>query len=66
MSRLLKVVPLRALVALDGRIDFARNRLQRTTEADPAFEHRVKLLCELVKKRDEALTTMPRFNPPAA
>ena len=31
-------VPFRAIAALEERINLARVRLQRTTEADPAFE----------------------------
>ena len=42
-------------MALDNRIDLARTRLQWTTELDPAFERRVKVLVELVRKRDAVL-----------
>jgi hypothetical protein len=60
------IVPLRALVALEERVNLARVRLQRTTEVDPAFEHRVKDLVELVRKRDHALSAAGPFLPPAA
>ncbi|MBZ5620080.1 MAG: hypothetical protein LAQ69_15350 [Acidobacteriia bacterium] len=42
-------------MTIEERVELARARLQRTTEADPAFEHRVKVLAELVRKRDLAL-----------
>jgi hypothetical protein len=60
------VVPLRSLVALEERVNLARGRLQRTTEADPAFERRVQVLVELVRKRDHALSGDGPFLPPAA
>ena len=59
-------VPFRAIAALEERINLARVRLQRTTEADPAFERRVRVLVELVKKRDDALWGEGPFLPPAA
>jgi hypothetical protein len=60
------VIPLRALVALEERVNLARLRLQRTTEVDPAFERRVRVLVELVRKRDHALSDDGPFLPPAA
>jgi|HubBroStandDraft_4_1064222.scaffolds.fasta_scaffold115487_3 hypothetical protein len=66
MSHSTNVVPLRALAALEERVNIARVRLQRTTEADPAFERRVKTLVELVRKRDHALSGDAPFLPPAA
>jgi hypothetical protein len=61
-----KVVPLRALVALEDRVTLARVRLQRTSEVDPAFESRVRALVELVRKRDHALSGDGLLRPPAA
>ncbi len=60
------VVPLRGLAALDEQVQVARARLQRTTEADPAFERRVRTLVALVRKRDRALSGDRLFPPPAA
>ena len=60
------VVQLPDLVALDERVDRARARLQRTTEADPAFERRVQTVVELVRKRDRASFGDGLFRPPAA
>lgn len=57
---------MRALVALEERVNLARLRLQRTTEVDPAFERRVRVLVELVRKRDHALSDDGPFLPPAA
>ena len=61
-----KVVPLRALVALEERVTAARGCLQQTSERDPAFERRVKVLVELVRKRDRAFSSEDPFLPPAA
>ena len=60
------VVPFRALAALEERVTLARVRLQRTTEVDPAFERRVRVLVELVRKRDHALSDDGPFPPTAA
>jgi hypothetical protein len=61
-----KVVPLRALAALEERVHLARVRLQRTTEVDPAFERRVRTLLDLVKKRDNVFSDDGGTTPPAA
>ena len=66
MQHSTNVVSLRALAALDERVTLARVRLQRTTESDPAFERRVGVLVELVKKRDRAFTGDDPYFPPAA
>jgi len=66
MRQFRNVVPLRTLAALDERVSLARARLQRTTEIDPAFERRVKVLVELVRKRDQAVAGNGLFLPPAA
>jgi hypothetical protein len=66
MHRSRNIVPIRGLVALEDRVRVARIRLQQTTEADPAFERRVKVLVELVRKRDESLFGTGPFWPPAA
>jgi hypothetical protein len=66
MHRPMNVLPLRALAALDRQVQTARTQLQRTTEADPAFEHRVKALVALVRKRDQAFSDDGPFLPPAA
>ena len=57
---------MRALVAIEYRVNLARARLQRTTEADPAFERRVKVLVELVRQRDHTLFDESPPFPPAA
>ena len=64
MRHPLKVVRLRALVALEERVNAARDRLQQTSERDPAFERRVQVLVELVSKRDRAFDGP--YLPPAA
>ena len=57
---------MRALAVLEDRVNLARLRLQRTTEVDPAFERRVSVLVELVRKRDEAFSDDGPLLPPAA
>ena len=66
MNHTSNVVPLRALVALEERVNAARDRLQHTSECDPAFERRVKVLVELVRRRDRAFANPGPFLPPAA
>ena len=58
-----KAVPLRTLVALDERVSQARANLQRITDADPTFEHQVRALVELVRKRDRAWDCCGRTGP---
>ena len=52
MGRMLPDLP--ALIALEDRVSRAKVCLQRTSEADPAFERRVRTLIRLVDARDEA------------
>jgi hypothetical protein len=51
---------------LDRRIDRARSALQRISDADPAFERRVKTLVGLLARRDLAPATCLRLERPAA
>jgi len=46
--------PLRNIIALDHRVDRARDVLQRSTDCDPAFENRVRKLVRLVDQRERA------------
>jgi hypothetical protein len=43
---------LRAILALDEKVDTARTVLQQTSDAHPAFERRVEALVRLLEKRD--------------
>jgi hypothetical protein len=54
------------MAALEERVQLARARLQQITELDPAFEHRVKTLVELVQERDKLFAGDDRDYPPAA
>jgi len=66
MSHFKKVVSLRSLAALEEQVRVAKVRLQQTNESDPAWERRVGLVIELVRKRDAALSPGDWPLPPAA
>ena len=57
---------MRAMTAIEERVQLARVRLQRITELDPTFERRVKTLVDLVQKRDSLYSHDDRDFPPAA
>ena len=61
-----KVVPLRAMAAIEERVKLARVLLQQITELDPTFERRVETLVALVRKRDQLYSNDDQDYPPAA
>jgi len=55
MLRRRSIHPLREVLALDERVSRARQALQRTSDQDPSFERRIKVLVHLVEQREKAL-----------